>query len=547
MFKSILAPNSIGIERSSLGIQAAVLAGKGKSATIVSLATFQSNEDDVKQLYIDHPVITSGMEGKEVLIRSLTLPLTKEKDIKEALSFQAEPLLPYPSEQAFLAYQLVSKNADSTDITVFAVKKEAVKAHVESWKSSHIEPEKVSAIPSALSDFGASFLSDAKNYLILHLLDQEMTCVLIKEGKLIASFSLAEGISALINALSKNESQNFPVSEEEWMQLAQSNDDVAKSLKRLQNGIAKNCLALAKEMRGVHLEGIVVAGIPANYDGLSEILIQNTQLPLLACAPAEQYSSRDLLKYAVPIGLAIGSLSNRSHCIDFRREEAAYPNPWKRLKFPLAIYFTSMLLLACMFYFFSAQYLKYQESEVKQMYIDLLSGMNKSHEDFEIALAPKNAKSSDSVSNEIVPIERFNQNDLIQRISLIQKELQASPDSFPLYANTPRVSDFLAWLQKHPAAVELDGEGKIQPKLQIENFNYMMVKRPQQGKKQDKYQVKIELEFSSPTPKWAREFHDALIAPNDWIDPKGEVKWNTNRGKYKTSFFLKDKTAYPGS
>jgi type IV pilus assembly protein PilM len=36
-----------------------------------------------------------------------------------------------------------------------------------------------------------------------------------------------------------------------------------------------------------------------------------------------------------------------------------------------------------------------------------------------------------------------------------------------------------------------------------------------------------------------------LIAPNELVDPKGEVKWNANKGKYRASFFLKDKTAYP--
>ena len=57
--------------------------------------------------------------------------------------------------------------------------------------------------------------------------------------------------------------------------------------------------------------------------------------------------------------------------------------------------------------------------------------------------------------------------------------------------------------------------------------------------------MKVELEFSTATPKLAREFHDALIAPNQIVDPKGEVKWSSNRGKYRTSFFLKDKTLYP--
>jgi len=59
--------------------------------------------------------------------------------------------------------------------------------------------------------------------------------------------------------------------------------------------------------------------------------------------------------------------------------------------------------------------------------------------------------------------------------------------------------------------------------LQIENLSYSMVKRPELTKKQERYQVKVELEFTSPTPKLAREFHDALIAPNDLVDPKGDI------------------------
>ena len=86
---------------------------------------------------------------------------------------------------------------------------------------------------------------------------------------------------------------------------------------------------------------------------------------------------------------------------------------------------------------------------------------------------------------------------------------------------------------------------QITPLIQLESFSYGMLKRPEQSKKQEKYQVKVEFEFTTATPKLAREFHDALIAPNEIVDPKGEIKWSSNRGRYKTSFFLKDKTIYP--
>jgi type IV pilus assembly protein PilM len=174
-----------------------------------------------------------------------------------------------------------------------------------------------------------------------------------------------------------------------------------------------------------------------------------------------------------------------------------------------------------------------------------LSMMNKSYIGFEEEFFRKNNPKGTLDESTIVPLKELTQQDLLNRLYYFEKELQSSPDTFPLYPNTPRVSDVLAWLNNHPQVVK-KGEKEVsdQAQLQIENFSYSLVKRPELNKKQEKYQVKVEIEFSAPTPKQAREFHDALIAPNDFVDAKGEIKWTANRGKYRTSFFLKDKTSY---
>lgn len=546
MYKFISSLSSIGLESIPFGIKIAEAAPNGKNPSLIQLRTIHLASDNVKPLYIHHPILTTGISGKEVLIRSLSLPLTKEKDIQEALIFQAEPLLPYPADQAFLAYQIISQDDESTQITLLAVRKEAVRAHLEPWQALDIEPERVSSLSSALCEFGLSYFPNVKTYLILHLQHQEMTCLLIKESKLCASFSQSEGLKLLFDVQAQEGLSPFPKKEEEWRELLQDSQGIfAEGLKRLQKEVIKLGYALSKECKPGTIEGIAITGEAARWEGLSQVLVQNLQLPLLACPSLNAHSSQELLTYAVPIGLALGSLPNRSHCIDFRQEDFAFPHPWKRLKIPVALYFFSICLLSFAFYFFGQQYLSYQENQIKQGYVDFLADMGKAHEDLEIAYASKSSKSVDPASIKIPAIEQLSQEDLRTRLAYLHKELQGSPDSFPLSANIPRLSDFLAWISQHPAAVGMDENGDREAKLQIENFSYTMLKRPQQGKKQEKYQVKIELEFSTSTPKWAREFHDALIAPNEWIDSKGEVKWNSNRGKYKTSFFLKDKTVYP--
>lgn len=546
MIKFFSSTISIGLERTPTGIKSAWITTNGTPPPLNRLFTFKPDSDHVKQLYIHHPLITTGLGAKEILIRPLRLPLVKDKDIDEALIFQAEPLLPYPTDQAFLAYQVISKTADSTDLTLLATQKEAVQTHLEPWKALKIEPEKINSVPSALCEFASTYLSAEKTFLILHVHHQEMTCSLIKEGKLWASFTHPEGFNLLLEAQAKENQTTLPQSESDWQIIdLQKNTLLSEAFKRLQKEVTKMGLALAKECKSGSIEGIAVTGEAVEWGGLSQILIRHLNLPLLTCPPLGEHSSRDLHYYAIPIGLALGSLPGRPQGVDFRQQELAYPHPWRRLKMPLMTYFSAIFLLTLAFYFFGQLYLRDQENQIKQTYIDLLASIKKSHEDFETSFVAKNPRAHDAFNGEIPTIEQLKQEDFPGRLVFLQKELQATPDSFPLFANTPRVSDVFAWLSQHPAVISLDDEGNQQTKLQIDNFSYTMVKRPQQGKKQEKYQVKIEMEFTSPTPKLAREFHDALITPNDWIDPKGEVKWNANRGKYKTSFFLKDKTTYP--
>jgi type IV pilus assembly protein PilM len=546
MFKLFSSTAFIGLESSPTGVKGATVNLNGRTPSLNQLFTISGEKDDVKPLYINHPVITTALEGKEILVRPMHLPLTKEKDIQEALAFQAEPLLPYPSEQAFLAYQVIAKTEETTDLTLLAVRKDAIQAHIEKWTALRIEPEKISSIPSALCQFGKAYLTSSKAYLILHLTRQESTCVLVKEGRLLASFALPEGLDLLLSAQKEEGLSSLPRNQFEWQALEkQAHSKLAAALKRLQKEIVKMSYALAKELRGEAIEAIAVTGEASEWEGLSQLLVHPLLLPALDPDEHPVYSKKELLSHAVPIGLALGSSPAEPNLVDFRQEELGYPHPWKRLIKPMGIYFGLILLLSFSFYFFSQQYLLYQEDLLREKYIGFLASIHKSHEQLELAFKAKNSKDVDLAHYNIPPIKEIKQDDLSERLLFLQKELQASPDSFPLFANIPRVSDILAWLSQHPSVAFLDENGNLQTRLQIENLNYMMVKRPQQGKKQDKYQVKIELEFSSPTPKWAREFHDALIAPNDWVDPKGEVKWSSNRGKYKTSFFLKDKTSYP--
>ncbi|MBA3958083.1 MAG: pilus assembly protein PilM [Parachlamydiaceae bacterium] len=522
MFDKPSAFHAIGLDIDDTHIKVAQLSFAKGQPTVEHLLSVDT-ENSSGQTIFEGPtgrtlsdqqqyLIVSALDSKDILIRPLEIKLKKEKDIDAVLAFQTEPLIPYPVENAILDRITLETTPEGTQINVIAARKDHVESHISFWKARHIEPEVISSVPFALSSFSKQFSSTQEAHFIVNIGEAQTTCVLVREGKLLAAQATAIGATVLKD----------PQTMDQW---------------RVE--VTRILFALAKQRREQETVGILFTGLGATNNALTSAITEILNKPALALADkAQSVSTEQLQEYAVAIGAGLSGLPTQ-HQINFRQQELSYPHPWNRLKQPLALYFILCCCVAAAIYFFTLSYSGHREDDLRYEYVELLASMNKTYSAFEGEFATKTGTKS-----EITPtIESLSQSDLLRRLALLQKEMQDNPSLFPFLPNTPRVSDVLAWLSTHPVATGKSHDG--QPPLQIESFNYAMVKRPEQKKPQEKYQVKVELEFSSPTPMIAREFHDALIAPNDIVDPKGEVKWSSNRGKYRTSFFLKDKTVYP--
>jgi type IV pilus assembly protein PilM len=275
------------------------------------------------------------------------------------------------------------------------------------------------------------------------------------------------------------------------------------------------------------------AGLLKEYNG--------TLLELDAAA-GDGFAKEQLLAHAVTIGAALTALQGAKEQVNFRQGEFAYPHPWKRLIAPLMLYFLLCVLIAAALYAFGQLSLQAREMELRRQYEQLLATMHKSHDAVEKQVAAKLPPLEGEEGLLPLSPDELTKEEIDYRVELLDKELKAVPDLFPLEAGIPKVSDLLAWLATHPNVV---GKGGDAPLIALEGVSYVVIKRPELNKKQDKYQVKVELDFASTNPTAAREFHDALLAPNTFVDPKSEVKWTTQKGRYKATFLLKDRTLYP--
>lgn len=563
MFDKPTALHTIGLEQNGSVIRAALLSqsrGKPKLESLVEIDTSASEPgpDSVNPLYIStegqalqsklnkHLVVTT-LESDEVLVRQLDVKLKKEADIDSVLAFQAEPLLPYPVENAVLDRVIVGQDAEGSQLCVLAAKKESVQQHLEKWKTCEVEPEVISSTPFALAMFSKLFSPTHDSHFVLHLGKTQTTCILVRNNQLLASQTCHIGVNALSQAFDKERAENSEakVSELDFASISPSENPLLHAaLEEWRLEITRLLYALSKQLKDENASGVLLAGEGASYVNLGAALCQTAQKEIIPLKVNSQFDlpNAELQRYAISIGAALSALPSSKEQINFRQQDLAYPHPWRRLQKPLAIYFGSCLLLALAIYLFGAAYASHKEDVMRQEYVSLLSTMNKPYDSVEKEYAAK----MHLKATEVTPLYALSVSDIGSRLQLLQKDLKDSSDAFPLQPNVPRVSDVIAWLSTHPNVINSsDASGNPISSLQIDNFNYVMVKRPEIKKPNEKYQVKVEIEFSTPTPKLAREFHDALIAPNDLVDPKGEVKWSTNKGKYKTSFFLKDKTTYP--
>lgn len=572
MFDKPQSTHTLGLDLdgpSLKGVALSLSRGKPKLDTYFEfpIGPSLSPSEFVKPLYIENQkqqllelshknLVVTALNAQEILVRPLDLKIKKNKDIDAILTFQAEPLLPYPIENALVDKIVVSKDKEGSKLSILAVRKDHLAHHIQQWNSLDIEPEDITATPAALALFAKFFSSVEGPLYVLHLGRVNSLCILVEKGILLAAQSIPKGIDNIAEILAAEQKIDTDEAHQRLSKIqfqdSQINDSPAllEAVESLRLDITRTIFALAKQSKGRDVPEILLTGDGSSLNNLTNHLCRPLNKVLLAPQELPHFamSSTELQHFALPIGAALSALPGCQEQINFRQNEFAYPAPWKRLKQPVAFYLILCFGIAIALVLFGKAYLSYQETELKRQYLELLNVMNKPYTEFEKEYANKTSPGRDSSTAEPANIQSLTQDEIKSRLNFLEKELQSMPQSYPFQPNVPLVSDVLAWISTHPNVVGKTPPGeKNPPALQIENFTYTMLKRPELAKKQERYQVKVELEFTSPTPKMAREFHDALIAPNDIVDSKGEIKWNSNRDKYRTSFYLKDKTVYPNT
>lgn len=465
--------------------------------TVCAALSVKNGAPKIDSLFVGNPqqvpshVPVGALKSSSVLVRQLDLPVKKEKELDQVLPFQVEPLLPYPIEEGEIDRIVLKVEDGQTKITFLAVKQSEIEAFLGENEN---DPELLSVESVSIAQF-AHHITQSPHPLIAIHIDEEYTTVTASIlGKLIAAHTFDLG-----------------------------SDDMRSDSMR--QNIHRSLLSLQKSAATPLMRQVVITSVKPldSYTFLLPTTHSEWAVPNL-----------EWQRYTVPIGSALSALTGSKGSVNFRKNSFAYPAPWKRLKNVLSTYFSLTVGASLALFLFGKGYLQNELRGLNEQFMEQLIFLNRDPKAFEARFQEKVL----GLDPEVVNISSYSPDELNERIEFLQKEIQASPNLFALHPNVPRVSDLLAFLSTHPQISSEKG-------FKLISLAYQMTKRPDMGKKQERYQVKVDMEFTTNTPKQAREFHDALIAPNDFVDPKGDIKWSTGKGTYRTSFYLKDRTHYP--
>ena len=426
--------------------------------------------------------IATGIEGQDLLIRHLVTPLKNVKALHKTLPFQLEALIPYSLEDVIIKpiYNIGEKG---TQALFFTVPKKTLEHHISHFQEVNIDPEWVTAIPMALLRF-ASFVSpEEKSLVVFHIGMKKIQLVSIQEGKILSHITLHVGSQDL------------------------SDGDSAKVVGKLKREVDRAfCFLDHKEHESGRRKVLFCGERTKEVENLLREEEESLIIPI-KIEGHRAFSGETVRPYAISIGIAIDALKNDSSSIQFRQETFISKRSFSSIKKGLirggvlaGILFIITLLGSQIFYY------KKEKALINQVE-KLVSHYEKEIPSLMVGIREKS---------------------LDETLSDINLQLQLPKSGELIFSKPPLVADLLSFISSHP---KLEG-------MDVKRIDYELKSYPSLQRPKDQYRPKVRLTFTSKEAKKAREFHDAIIDDEMFVDRDGEIEWKRNEDEYEITFFI---------
>jgi len=538
MKNHLTTEKAIGVSLEGQSLECCKIDFLNKNFTITELVCFDL--EDVKPLDIEkRATLVLAVPSSLVLVRPLELPVTKEKDVEATFRFQLEPLLPFGIDESIIEKIKLITTKTSTHLLTFSCHKPEIQKILDCASKGHFDPEVLVPKPLSLYAFHNSFSNLEGVLYAIDVQEVESTCLLFIDGLLVQSRSLLYGVKNLEAAFS-----SVPQELEEDEKIEFLLPKIHEFFKELSRVLLSFQLIVSKVKPNDTEKKLAVTGPIVRYGVLSDVMAKFLDCQLQSfnfqkkCTMGAGITHEDVIAYASCVGTALlqSPFWIKKQDVNFRRQEFQYKDQFKRWKRPLFAYCSIVFVLFLTSLFFGNALISKKTKLVESMLENVIGSLYPERSEFEKAFCGNNSDS--------VPVATLSFEGIENRLEFIEDECRKSYEAFPLEPDIPRVFDVLSWLSARPQMqIQLIDEVSADPMV-LQNFSYILLKRPEKGRINEHYQAQVTLEFTCQDPMLARQFHEDLLKPNEFIDPKGEIGWTQNKNMYRTSFYLKDRTKY---
>lgn len=502
----------------SPGLQWAVVQETSKGPVLQGCGLDPSAEQAfalVRGAAADSIYLASVLPSLATLCKQVSLPLLHPKEVAAALKDTLEQTVSVGIQESIIAYESHDGDEGSMAVTAYLAHHTAVQDHLAHLASLSIDPEWVLPKAACLAAFLAHFSLPEWQYSV-DISADETTISLIFNGSVIESRALVGGRSVFVAI-------DHPSPEHD------------EELRRFLQHLSEALFAYKERYALEPTVPLTLTGSVLTYPLASTVVAEFVQLPLSELHTTEGHE--ELLQCAVAVGAAllIQPKNTTLQAPNFRTDELAFTSPllhWKRPLFALGL---GCLAAASAIAWYgslrSEMIIKTMREDWKKIAVDAHTTSEE--------VAQQTARTLGAMG----PLEEASPEQLLAQGNWLQTTVDRQT-SYPLHPDIPRLSDVIAWL-----SFQLNDISKADPtvdsKCEIQSLHYQLVKHPTKNHPKERYQVRVDFEFLTPSVALARAFHERLVANNPCIDSTAEVKWTPSNGKYRASFFLKDKTHYP--
>ncbi len=140
---------------------------------------------ELKALHTRPQAIVLGLPRRVVTLRELKLPALEVEDLRSLLEYEAERHLPFPPDEGFLDFQVLSRREGTSTVLIVAAEKATVEGFVRPFQAAGLAPTAVSvASVAAVSALLYGRRGDERSLALVALHPREAEVALVHRGVL---------------------------------------------------------------------------------------------------------------------------------------------------------------------------------------------------------------------------------------------------------------------------------------------------------------------------------------------------------------------------